>query len=91
VTTEERESRPAGRWGAALGGGVIGALGALALAAVFAPKYMGERIVREALVAHPDILLDASDSLRDRQYEPVLAAYRAAIVSPFDSWWKGAA
>ncbi len=90
MTTDNGESRPAGRWGAAIGGGIIGAVGSLALAATFGPKLMGERVVRETLVAHPDILIEASDSLRDRQYEPVLAAYRKAIEIPFHSSWRGA-
>ena len=80
-----------GHWGTALAGGLIGAVGALALAATFAPRLMGERVVRQALVAHPEILVEASDALRDRQYEPVLAANRHAIETPFHSSWRGAA
>ena len=79
-----------GRLGAAIGGGILGgAVMAVALVAM-APKLVGERIVREALTQHPDILMDASDALRDRQYEPVLAANRTAIETPFHSSWRGA-
>jgi protein-disulfide isomerase len=52
---------------------------------------MGERVVRDALVEHPDILVEASESLRDKQYAPVLAANRQAIEAPFHSSWRGAA
>ena len=47
--------------------------------------------MREAIVNHPDILVEASDALRDRQYAPTLAAQRASIETPFHSSWKGAA
>ncbi len=79
------------RWGAAIGGGVVGAVvtaGALVLAA---PSLLGERMVRQAMLAHPDILVEASDALRDRQYAPTLAARRASIETPYHSSWKGAA
>ena len=48
-------------------------------------------MVRQAIVAHPDILVEASDALRDRQYAPTIAAQRASIETPFHSSWKGAA
>jgi protein-disulfide isomerase len=84
------ENKPS-RWGAAIGGGVIGAgLTALLLVAA-GPALFGERIVRQAIVNHPDILVEGSDALRDRQYAPTLAAQRAAIETPFHSSWKGAA
>jgi protein-disulfide isomerase len=63
---------------------------ALALVAL-APRIGGERLVREALMAHPEMLVEASDALRDRQYAPVLSAQRAALETPFHSSWKGAA
>ena len=46
-------------WVAAIGGGVIGAVltaGALVLAG---PSLFGERLVREALIAEPEMLVDA--------------------------------
>ena len=55
-------------WLAAIGGGVIGAVltaGALALAG---PSLFGERLVREALIAQPEMLMDAGQALRDKQY-----------------------
>ena len=79
------------RWGAAIGGGVIGA-GLTAIVLVLAaPSLLGERMVREAMVSNPDILVDASDALRDRQFAPALASNRMAIEAPFHSSWKGAA
>jgi protein-disulfide isomerase len=37
------------------------------------------------------VLVDGGEALRDRQYEPVLEANRAALETPFASSWKGAA
>jgi protein-disulfide isomerase len=51
---------------------------------------VSSQIVRSGILANPQILLDASDALRDAQYAPVLAANRAAIETPFGSSWKGA-
>ncbi len=79
------------RWSAAIGGGVVGAIVTAGLLVVAAPALLGERMVRQAMLAHPDILVEASDALRDRQYAPTLAAQRAAIETPFHSSWKGAA
>jgi len=78
-------------WRAAIGGGVIGAALTAAALILAGPSLIGERVVRHALLAHPDILVDASDALRDRQYAPTVDAQRAAIETPFHSGWKGAA
>jgi protein-disulfide isomerase len=56
-----------------------------------APQYLSGRIVRDGMMADPQILVDAADALRDRQYAPVIAANRAALETPFASSWKGAA
>ena len=85
--TENRRSH----WGAAIGGGIIGAGLTAALLVAAAPKLIGESLVRDAIVGHPDILVEASDALRDRQYAPRLAAQRASIETPYHSSWKGAA
>ena len=77
--------------GPAIGGGVIGALLTAALLLFAAPQFVGSRIVRQGLMADPQMLVDAADALRDRQYEPTLAAQRAALETPFASSWKGAA
>ena len=78
-------------WGAAIGGGLIGALVTAGLLLVAAPKLIGPRLVRDALISNPQILVEASDSLRNGQYAPILAANRAALETPFGSSWKGAA
>jgi protein-disulfide isomerase len=85
--TENKQSR----WGAAIAGGIIGAGLTATLLVLAGPKLVGERMVREAIVNHPDILVEASDALRDRQYAPTLAAQRTGIETPFHSSWKGAA
>jgi protein-disulfide isomerase len=70
---------------AAVGGGIVGALliGAIGYAA--APQ-----LVREAIISKPEMLIDAQQELRNQQFEPVLAASRAALETPFGSSWKGA-
>ena len=80
-----------GRFGAALGGGIIGSLLTAALLFYAAPGVLGTKIVRQGLLADPQILTDTVDALRDSQYRPVLETNRAAIETPFASSWKGAA
>jgi protein-disulfide isomerase len=77
--------------GAALIGGVIGAVLTAALLIFAAPQFLSSRIVRQGMLADPQILVDASDALRDRQYASTLAANRTALETPFASSWKGAA
>jgi len=78
-------------WGAAIGGGIVGAAltaGALVLAG---PSLFGEKLVREALVSHPDMLVEAGEALREQQYSSTLDPIRASLERPFYSSWKGAA
>ena len=75
---------------AALGGAIGSALTALVLL-VAAPQLLSTRIVREGMLAEPQILEEASEALRDLQYAPVLDANRAALETPFASSWRGAA
>jgi protein-disulfide isomerase len=78
-------------WGAAIGGGIVGAVltaGALMLAG---PSLFGEKMVREALVSNPEMIIEASDALRDKQYAQTLAPIRASLETPFHSSWKGSA
>lgn len=56
-----------------------------------APHLVSTRIVRDGLLADPQILVDTADALRDRQYAPAIEANRAALETPFASHWKGAA
>lgn len=79
------------RWSTAIGGGIVGSALTAALLVLAGPSLLGERMVRQAMRSHPDILVDASDALRDRQYAPTLAGQRTAIETPFHSSWKGAA
>ncbi len=79
-----------GNWGAAVVGGVIGALLTAAILIFAPPNFVASRIVRQGLLADPAILADTVDALRDAQYAPVLAENRAAIETPFASSWKGA-
>jgi len=79
-----------GGLGAAIAGGIIGAVITAALLIFALPDMLSSRIVRQGLLADPKILSDAVDALRDAQYAPVLASNRAAIETPFASSWKGA-
>ncbi|MEO7786656.1 MAG: DsbA family protein [Sphingomicrobium sp.] len=81
----------ASKWGSAIVGGVIGALLTGALGLVLAPRLVGPSQVRAALLADPQMLVDASTALRDRQYAPTIAANRIALETPFGSSWKGSA
>jgi protein-disulfide isomerase len=89
----ERVAPPARQsgFGAAIAGGIIGSLLTAALLFLAAPGLISSKIVRQGLLADPGILTDTVDALRDAQYQPVLAANRAAIETPFGSSWKGAA
>ncbi|MES2904241.1 MAG: DsbA family protein, partial [Pseudomonadota bacterium] len=69
---------------------MIGSLATAGLLLLAAPQF-GTKLVRDALVTQPQILVDASEALRDGQYAPVLAANRAALETPFGSSWKGSA
>lgn len=75
--------------GAAIAGGVIGAVVMAALLIFAAPQLVGSRIVRAGMMADPQILVDTSEALRDRQYAPVLAEHRAELETPFGTSWKG--
>ncbi|MDP9085349.1 MAG: DsbA family protein [Pseudomonadota bacterium] len=81
----------AGKWGPALAGGVIGALLTGALGLAIAPQLFGSKQVRAALLADPQMLMDAATSFREKQYAPILAANRIALETPFGSSWKGSA
>ena len=77
-------------WVAAIGGGIVGA--ALTAGALFlaGPSLLGDRIVREALIANPEMLVEAGNALRDRQFAETLNPIRASVERPFHSSWKGA-
>ena len=71
-------------------GGLVGSLLTLFVLMLAAPQLVGERIVRHALLNRPDMLVEASDALRARQYKPLLDANRQAIETPFASSVAGA-
>jgi protein-disulfide isomerase len=77
-------------WGAAIGGGIVGAALTAGVLVLAGPSLFGERLVREALVAHPDMLVDAGEALREQQYASTLEPIRASLEQPFYSSWKGA-
>ena len=74
----------------AIVGGIIGSAitaGGLLLAA---PQLISGKVVRQAMLDDPQILVDAADVLRDKQYAPTLSNARAQIEVPVASSWKGA-
>ncbi|MCJ7421757.1 DsbA family protein [Sphingomicrobium astaxanthinifaciens] len=71
-------------------GGLVGAFASAAIFYSAAPQLMGERLVRASLLEHPEIILEASDVLRDRQYAPLIEANRALLETPFESAVQGA-
>lgn len=74
----------------AIVGGVIGSVLTLAILALAAPQFVSSRIVRQGMLNDPQILVEAADALRDRQYAPTLASIRPMLETPFASSWKGA-
>ena len=50
-----------------------------------------EKIVREYILANPEIIPEAVDRLQGKQMAKVIAENRAAIETPFHSAWAGAA
>ena len=76
--------------GAATGGGVIGAALTAGFLFLAAPQLLGPSIVRQGILNDPQVLIAGGEALREKQYEPVLDANRAALETPFASSWKGA-
>ena len=75
---------------AGLGGGLVGALATAGIFAFAGPDLMGERMVRETMKTHPDILIDAANALEAQRFAPMLEANRSLIEDPFHSSWAGA-
>ncbi len=88
--SQERETTAKAPLLAAIGGGVVGSVLTAALLLLAAPQVLGPRIVREGILQEPQILVEGGEALKERQYEPVLDANRAALETPFGSSWKGA-
>jgi protein-disulfide isomerase len=91
VSDQDAAPRGGSKYWPALLGGIVGA--ALTAGGLFlaGPQWLGPRIVRQALLADPNILVETADALRDQQYAPVLAQYRKDLETPFASSWKGSA
>lgn len=77
-------------WIAAIGGGVVGSVLTAAVILLAGPTLLGERLVRNALVSKPEIIVEAGEALRDRQFAEALQPLRASLERPFYSSWKGA-
>ncbi len=76
----------------ALGAGVaILASGAASTPVNTADRAAVEKIVREYILANPEILPEAMQNLEARQTQKVVAENRKAIETPFGSAWEGAA
>jgi protein-disulfide isomerase len=71
-------------------GGVIGAVLTAAVLVFATPQFLSRSIFRQGMLAEPQILVEASDALRDRQTAPLIASSRSALETPFASSWKGA-
>ena len=87
TTTPRRGST----FGAAVIGGLVGSVITAAILFFAAPQLLGQRMVRQALVSEPQILVAAGEALRDQQYAPMLAQYRKDLETPYGSSWKGSA
>ena len=74
---------------AIVGGNIGSAITAVGLL-LSAPQLISGKVVRQAMLDDPQILVDAADALRDRQYAPTLSSARAQLETPFASSWKGA-
>lgn len=87
--TEQREGK--GFVSAAVIGGIVGSLLTAILLIVAAPTMLSTRIVRQGLLGDPRILPDTVEALKEAQYQPILAANRSAVETPFAGSWKGSA
>ena len=76
---------------AAVGGGVVGSALTAALLLFAVPDSLAKRVVRQGMLADPQVLPDTAEALKDLQYAPVLAANRTAIEAPYATSWKGSA
>ena len=85
-----QSQRNSGAWVPAIAGGVIGAALTGATLVLAGPSLFGEKMVRDALVSHPEMLVQAGEALRDQQYASALGPIRASLERPFYSSWKGA-
>ena len=91
MAIDQAAPRTGGMFGAAIAGGIVGAVLTAGAIFVAAPHYLSSKIVRQGMLADPQILADTAEALRDSQYAPVIAANKAVLETPFGSSWKGSA
>ena len=91
MAIDQAAPRTGGMFGAAIVGGIVGAVLTAGAIFVAAPHYLSSKIVRQGMLADPQILADTAEALRDSQYAPVIAANKAVLETPFGSSWKGSA
>lgn len=74
-------------------GGALLFTGGLALGRQLpgADRVATERVVREYLIAHPEVIAEALTVGRTRQHAAAIADNRARLVTPFSGAWAGAA
>ena len=76
-------------WGAGIVGGIVGSLLTAAILMLAVPQLLAPKLVRSGLMEDPQILVDAADALRDKQYAPTIATINAALTTPFATSWTG--
>src|SRR3546814_4925880 len=86
-------------WRKSLGAGLVGLLigGAVVALATQSGRLSSdpdrervERIVRDYLLAHPEVIPEAIEKLQQRQFAQAIGANRAAYETPFAGAWAGA-
>ncbi len=75
-------------FGAVIGAGAVWSYGRYA-APGGADQARIERVVHDYVLAHPEIIPQAMQTLQDRQSGELVAANRDAITTPFGSAWAG--
>jgi protein-disulfide isomerase len=91
--TDMRRTSRLGQIVAAIGGLAIGA-SAVALAAPTGQANLDrtamEQMIRDYILAHPEIIPEAMTRLQDKESAKLVATSRAAIETPFAGAWAGA-
>lgn len=73
---------------AVIGGGAVAGYSRLSGAAPAGREGI-ERVVHDYVLAHPEIIPEAMELMRDRETGKTIAANRAAIVDPYAGAWAG--
>ncbi|HEV2746705.1 MAG TPA: DsbA family protein [Allosphingosinicella sp.] len=80
----------AGIGGALIGAGAVALAGAGGAGVLTSEEARVERIVRDYILANPELIPEAMKRLQERQLADVVDAHRAAFETPFGSAWAGA-